>query len=252
MLCGAVGCTHSDPPLIVMQTLLQLAKRLVPRQSIRNHIRLAGSSLRSIAEQIFLELRFRGRFRRVERTGLLLNIGCGPMVQPGWINIDKTIYPNSYYADLSDKLRLDDRVAKHIHCEHFLEHLEYYYAKRFLAECFRVLEKGGSIRLIVPDAEKYLRAYCANDTEYFEKLKHLGGAPQPFRSRMEIINEMVRMGGAHQFAWDFETLSMILKEIGFAGVERSNMNDIEGIFDIDGKDAWRSLESLYVNARKHG
>ncbi|RMF27281.1 MAG: hypothetical protein D6765_07785 [Bacteroidetes bacterium] len=141
-------------------------------------------------------------------------------------------------------------VARHIHCEHFLEHLSQEDAIRFLGECHRLLEPGGSLRLILPDAEKYLRAYANRNLAFFEPLSRLGNAQRPFRTPMEIINQMFRMGGDHLFAWDYETLALYLREVGFARVEPSSLHDVPEEFDIDGKDAWRVHESLYLNAWK--
>jgi hypothetical protein len=35
-----------------------------------------------------------------------------------------------------------------------------------------------------------------------------------------VINQMFRMGGAHKYAWDFETLTLSLSEAGFGNIER--------------------------------
>ena len=36
---------------------------------------------------------------------------------------------------------------------------------RFLGDCHRALEPGGVLRIIVPDAERYLQAYCQGGLE---------------------------------------------------------------------------------------
>ena len=64
------------------------------------------------------------------RTGLKLNIGCGPNSKEGWINID---------LSRSAEMSLDMREPLP-----FFEHLDYpNVAKMFLQECFRVLELDG-------------------------------------------------------------------------------------------------------------
>ncbi len=157
-----------------------------------------------------------------------------------------------YYADLRDPLPLLDSSVRHIHCEHALEHLEWEEALALLSECHRVLEPLGSLRLVVPDAERYLIAYSANDRVFFGPLQHLGGSVRALVTRMEVINQMFRMGGAspHRYAWDFETLERSLRQVGFVSVERSAHNDVPDPFKIDGTDDWRQHESLYLNAHK--
>jgi hypothetical protein len=58
------------------------------------------------------------------------------------------------------------------------------------------------------------------------------------------------MGGSHKFAWDFETLTAVLKRRGFSTVQMSMICDVASEYQIDGEDWWRPFESLYVNARK--
>ncbi len=184
------------------------------------------------------------------RKGLKLNIGCGPLSFKGWVNIDFESFPGVYHHDARDPIPLADGSARHIHCEHFLEHLTQEDAVRFLRECHRLLEPGGSLRLILPDAGKYLRAYANEERAFFEPLSHLGNAARPFRTPMEIINQMFRMGGDHLFAWDFQTLALYLREVGFSHIEPSAHHDVAEEFDIDGEDAWRPHESLYLDAWK--
>lgn len=186
-----------------------------------------------------------------EATGsLLLNIGCGDLFRSNWINLDYSPKRGVHYLNAINGLPFPSGVARHIHCEHFLEHLDFSDARGFLTECYRVLVKGGTIRLILPDAEKYLLAYVKRDSEFFMALRDLGHARDPLRTRMQVINQMFRMGGDHKFAWDFETLSTVLMEVGFTEVRRSAHGEIEPHLNIDGTDWWRSWESLYVNATK--
>ena len=70
------------------------------------------------------------------------------------------------------------------------------------------------MRIGVPDAELYLRAYAANDREFFKATEWLGCASYPLRTPLEVVNQLFRMGGAHKFAWDFETLALSLSEAG--------------------------------------
>ena len=199
-----------------------------------------------------LKITFAARKRLDDVCGdrLLLHLGCGNVCHAGWINVDIRPPDGGYFADFRNPIPLPDGCARHIHCEHVLEHLDYEDAISFLGECHRVLERGGSLRLILPDAEKYLRAYGSDDTPFFDQFKHLGGAVHPLNLKMEVINQMFRMGGAHRFAWDFETIRHHLERIGFADIHKSSFGDVVAEFKIDGIDPWREQESVYVNASK--
>jgi hypothetical protein len=178
------------------------------------------------------------------KTGLLLNVGCGDLPRSGWTNIDFQPGKGRFYLDIVDGLPIADGAVHRIHCEHFLEHLEFDDAVRFLAECYRVLEGGGSLRVIVPDAERYMRAYCDNDGEFFTRLANLGNSSAPLFPKVMVCNQSFRMGGDHHFAWDFETLQYVGSKMGFSSVVRSEHGA------EDGQDWWRPVESLYAILRK--
>jgi len=72
----------------------------------------------------------------------------------------------------------------------------------------------------------------------------------PLTTRALVCNQMFGMEGAHKFAWDFETLAGVLKDSGFRTVELSEKDAVDPRYQIDGRDWWREVESLYVNASK--
>jgi predicted SAM-dependent methyltransferase len=218
-----------------------------------NGLRDVRDSLRALRTYA-LKQAFQGRdlpnFCR-GKFGLLLNIGCGPLAKSGWINIDyQPRDSTSFYFDVRNGLPLADGSVKHIHTEHFLSYLDYEEALSFLRECSRMLEAGGTMRIIVPDVEKYVRAYAADDAAFFNRLRHLGGAVKPLTTRAMVCNQVFRMGGGYKFSWDFETLEQAALSCGFSQVVRSTINDAPADLAIDGQDWWRPFESLYANVRK--
>ncbi len=226
-----------------------LLHRLVPCESVRWHLRRALASLRKAWSSAWKEIAADKRQFQGQR-GLKLNVGCGLLLPGGWVNIDEFPADGAYYMNVVNGLRLDDGSCRHIHCEHFAEHLEPHHAASFFAECRRVLEPGGTIRIIVPDAGKYMRAYAVENRHFFSQLKRLGNAASDLETPASIINQMFRMGGDHRFAWDFETLALFLARAGFSAIATSSRNDVAEELRIDGSDPWRELESLYVNAKR--
>ena len=225
-----------------------LKKQLPPglRYDIRKWLTLTGH----IFTDIYLYLRYGKVLKKHsrEKVDLLINFGCGPNLHPGWINIDKSTNKGVYYHDLRNPIPLCNNSVLHINAEHFLEHLEIFYAKKFLSECHRILKPGGTIRISVPDAERYIDAYYKNNTEFFEPLVNLGGSSEKFQTKIEIINQMFRMADSHLFAWDFETLELYVRTSKFVNIKRSEYKS--GDFNIDGNDWWRPHESLYIVAQK--
>jgi len=98
----------------------------------------------------------------IQERRLKVNIACGSRPVEGWVNIDVFLVSPSVIAwDCRRSILLSDGSAGFIFADHFFEHMERpNQTDRFLSECLRVLEPGGIIRLVVPDAGLYLHKYC--------------------------------------------------------------------------------------------
>lgn len=176
---------------------------------------------------------------------LKLHIGCGMKIKAGWVNAD--IYKGAdLVIDLRKRLPFKDGSCAIIYAEHFLEHLAYpKQASFFLAEACRVLKPGGTISLGVPDAELPVRAYVeGNKADYFQIAKQ-SYHPKWCDTKMEHINYHFRDNGGHLFAYDEETLCLILTKHGFVQAGRRD-------FDPGLDSAERKFGTLYVQAIKPG
>ena len=151
--------------------------------------------------------------------------------------------------DLRDRLPCEAGVADIVYSEHVLEHLEAEDAVAWLREIFRLLSPGGRVRLGVPDASLYLKAYAAGDREFFRSLRNIGNPVLPLDTPIKVINQMFRMGGAHRFAWDFETLSQQLAVTGFVTI-RQWLSGQASRADLCLDDPAHAPETLYVEAEK--
>lgn len=187
---------------------------------------------------------------------LLVNIGAGPHGRPGWVNVDASPGPNiQCLYDCRRRLPFPDGSARGIFTEHFLEHLDYAEeAPLFLAECRRILRPGGVLRVVVPDAELYLRAYAAGGWSELARIRPLGpGNHDPhlgvtYRTRLELVNAVFRQGFEHRYAYDCETLARLLSDAGF-GVKRQSYG-VSVMPDLAIDQALRASESLYIDAVK--
>jgi predicted SAM-dependent methyltransferase len=227
-------------------------KRFIKKPSIRVRLRNVQSAVTALVSDLSKEWGHGSDLEKFCRgkTGVMLHIGCGPIVLPNWVNIDFSPGDGTFYFNLLNPLPLQSGSVTRIHAEHFLEHLDYDDAVHFLSECCRVLAAGASMRIIVPDAEKYMRAYAADDKNFFECLKELGGASKPLPTKAAICNQMFRMNGDHRFAWDFDTLAYASRAAGFKAINKSVHNDPKIPNAIDGQDWWRPVESLYAELEK--
>ncbi|HEX7136487.1 MAG TPA: hypothetical protein VF219_01500 [Vicinamibacterales bacterium] len=167
---------------------------------------------------------WRTRLRLVRsRSGVLLNVACGPQVLDGFVNIDLLpALPDVLAWDCRRSVPVGDGAAKGIRAEQFVEHLETREElPAFLRDCRRALAPGGVLRIIVPDGERYLRAYCADDNAGFRDLAVPDPFPADLPTRMDVVNHVFHQWHEHRWAYDFDTLAHRLADAGFTWVVRS-------------------------------
>ncbi len=155
----------------------------------------------------------------VKKDDLSVNIGCGPLIKEGWVNVDlMNIKSISFRYDCRKRLPFRESSVSRIRCEHFLEHLDHLEeAPLLLASCLRCLKKGGTLRIVVPDAGTHLAAYESGRKEDWKALGwDLDNLPPDFYTPMDIVNHIFRQGDEHRYAYDFETLERMLTRAGFS------------------------------------
>jgi predicted SAM-dependent methyltransferase len=170
----------------------------------------------------------RRRLRRLRQMdGVRVNVACGPHIEPGFINVDLfAASPEVLRWDCRSSLPLRDASAAGIRVEHFLEHLETREElPRFLADCRRALRPGGVLRVIVPDAQKYIAAYVAPDLEGFKALACPVPFPPELPTRLDVVNHVFHQLHEHRAGYDFENLGHRLVTAGFADVRRMAYRD---------------------------
>lgn len=131
-----------------------------------------------------------------------LNIGCGYNPIKDWTNVD--ISPDSAADTLMPAHSLDfpDDSVSEIKALQLIEHLGFFKAKYFLAECWRVLEPGGLLTLETPHIEKTFQIFLAGDHKVKEAaLGWVYGSETP--------------GMNHLYCFPAELLAALLEEAGF-------------------------------------
>jgi predicted SAM-dependent methyltransferase len=219
----------------------------------------AASKLRYELDMVMLRFRcaLSPTFKRQVRTlcrrqHLLIHMGCGNALLPGWINLD--CYPPTpvkgveiLTLDMRRGLPMENESVAALFSEHFLEHLPLETVRSvILPEIRRVLEPGGKIRIGVPNGEYFVDQYIAyrNGTRDI-----LFDSNRGDRTPMTMLNDIAH-GYGHYFAYDFETLSQMLATAGFVNICRRAPFDtnVEAFKDKDRVDAWRNVMTLYVEA----
>lgn len=179
----------------------------------------------------------------------LLNLGCGRTRFKGWVNADFYDFTNvllnngkapDWMIDLRRKLNCADGYWDGVYCEHTLEHLYPDDQLNLLRELYRTMVKGATIRIIVPDLEKYIRYYSGVNND------------ESFASRWTLRGESIwslTQNWLHLSVWDFELLKRSLEMVGFKDIRKlSYSKGSNRLLIKDLKD--RAWESLYVEAKK--
>lgn len=189
--------------------------------------------------------------------------------------IIKFLIPNKYNFEWSVKIKFynickglpyNDESVDFIYTSHFLEHVKTYEVEYILKECYRVMKNESIIRIVVPDIKKMVKKYVEHDNQYFEELKNVYNYKVYNDSLIDHINIMlypeynyVKKSGLiwkiikfldkpHAWMYDFESLSYLLKNVGFKKINQ--FEPFEGECpNIDFLDM-HPLISLHVEAAK--
>jgi len=146
-----------------------------------------------------------------------LHIGCGWRdFGEDWIHIDGGEYPHVKFHDVT-KLPHDDDSVDLIYTSHLFEYFDREDGLEVLKEWFRVLKKGGTLRIAVPDFEMMAKLYAEGKFPLenfvgplYGKMKM--GAKGPNEGKAPIIY--------HKTVYDFDSLKEVLGSIGFKKVRR--------------------------------
>jgi predicted SAM-dependent methyltransferase len=91
---------------------------------------------------------------------LRLNLGCGDIDHPGFVNIDARPRKHVHHVQRIDDLSaFGDGTVALIYTSHCLEHVPHRQVPQVLREWHRVLRPGGRLRVSVPDFELLVHAY---------------------------------------------------------------------------------------------
>ncbi len=92
----------------------------------------------------------------------LINLGCGNVFHPDWINLDLApSHAQIIACDIRQNLPYPDNFFDACYSSHVIEHLKPEICHQFLRECQRILKPNGIIRVVVPDLEAIAKTYLS-------------------------------------------------------------------------------------------
>jgi predicted SAM-dependent methyltransferase len=175
-----------------------------------------------------------------------LNLGSGPRgrADPNWINVDGFPDVNVHHLmDFTRPFPFEGESLNGVFCEHVLEHFSRQDGEGVAREAFRCLRPGGVMRIVVPDAERIMKAYFDDPGKLLE-------GRGPSTTPVEAVNDYFRQRYEHQFLYDWEAMKAMLAGAGFGKVQRCSMGRGDLCPDIILDDPKYESESLYVEAQR--
>lgn len=174
-----------------------------------------------------------------------LNLGAGEVIKDGFVNADFYrlhkifVLPKTYWMlDLTKPIKCKDNWWDGIHLEHVNEHLHYLHNLELLKEIYRTLKPGGTLRICLPDLDKYLD---------WNKIKNYDKKMSRYASLAEAISNLTQ-NHLHLSIWNFSLFKEVLETIGFVEVNKRKFGDSSIKTFTDAPN--HKWQSLYIEAKK--
>lgn len=151
------------------------------------------------------------------------------MFHYGWTNVDKDnldeFATNNGYRFYRANLEAGlpwcfSRSVELIYASHILEHFTYKDGVAFLAECRRVLEPGGIIRIACPDAKKLFRACVEGRMGEYDEVNDGCASNETQVGKLSAV-----LNANHAVSYDEESLTRVILDAGFAKARRCNFRE---------------------------
>jgi len=159
--------------------------------------------------------------------GKYLYLGCGNHRMPQFTHADLNIGKNKngrpeIFCDISQHIPLPNNHVELIFSRGTMEHLKYSELINCFIENYRILKKGGVVRMLVPDFDLMIQKYInkkiekTSDTEMerwnlYERMP-TNGVSETF------VNSVLYHD--HYYLHNFDTLSKALKKCGFINIKK--------------------------------
>ncbi len=186
-----------------------------------------------------------------------IHIGCAYTIGKSWKNYDATPtavlekipligkiikinqkrFPNELiYGDITRKLLSPKNEAQNIFCSHVLEHLSNDEMKNALDNIYKMLKPNGCFRLIVPNLENRVKKYI-EDKDANNFIENLGMGQKNINKNFFSKIKSIFGNTKHLWMYDYNSLSLELKKIGFINIRNCNFGDsqIEVFSEIEEK-----------------
>lgn len=172
---------------------------------LRKELQITGSGKTNSDDPLITKLLSQEKLNNSDI--LKLNLGCGHLPIPDYINIDSRELPGvDVVADVAS-LPFADSSVKIIRASHLVEHFSVRTLQDLiLPHWFKLLANNGELRIVVPDSDAMLKRYAEQELS-FEQLSEV------------IFGGQEYSGDFHYSMFNSRTLANLLVLVGFSQVD---------------------------------
>lgn len=167
-----------------------------------------------------------------------MQIGCGPNLFEGWMNTDLISNDEIVFLDAGVAFPIQSDSFDFIYSEHLFEHLRVEQQINMLTESYRILKKGGVLRIATPDLDFLMKLYAnPNSPEskdynewYVDKFPHFKMVKNLIADKDQyfiyVINNFFKAWG-HQVIHNVRSLSTLALQCNFAQARECKVGESE-------------------------
>ena len=167
-----------------------------------------------------------------------LHIGCGSNIYEGWLNTDLNFSSQIVFLDAGNKFPFDNNVFNCIYSEHLFEHLNVSQQLNMFKEAYRVLNKGGVMRIATPSMDFLFKLYKDSHSEESKAYSEWAVNHSPYLSVVKnkiedkayyhcyVINNFFKAWG-HQMIHNLSSLKALAHQCGFTEVRSCRVGESE-------------------------
>lgn len=162
---------------------------------------------------------------------------------------------NVLYGDVTKGLPIKSGSCRAVFASHVLEHLSLADCIAALGESFRILRRGGILRVVVPDLQQICSDYLEDHrtlrvdaSHRFMRASYLGVERRP--SGVKSLIEIAFGNSKHLWMWDAVSLGAAIKEAGFSSVRVAQFGDSSELAFRSVEDEGRFVSAAALEATK--
>ncbi len=175
-----------------------------------------------------------------------LHIGCGSNILKGWLNTDLKDTYTIAFLDAGIVFPIQSETFNFVYSEHLFEHLKVEQQLNILKESYRILKKGGTMRIAMPSLDFIFDLYSnpskLENQQYVNwmvnNISNLRTVNNSIASNEEhycyVINNLFKDWG-HQMIHNYSSFKKLAFQCGYINVKQCNVgeSDISALRNIE-------------------